>query len=93
VESRDQLACGHGVRAAYLRVRAYPFTAALGEFVDRYDRVYVIEQNRDAQMLGLMKLELEPARVAKLRSVRHYNGLPIDARSITDAVVAQEAGR
>jgi 2-oxoglutarate ferredoxin oxidoreductase subunit alpha len=93
VESRDQLACGHGLRAAYLRLKAYPFTAALGEFVDRHDRVYVVEQNRDAQMLGLMTLDLGPARAAKLRSVRHYNGLPIDARSITDAVVAQEAGQ
>jgi 2-oxoglutarate ferredoxin oxidoreductase subunit alpha len=93
VESMDQLAAEQGVHAAYLRLRAYPFTNALADFVDRHERVYVVEQNRDAQMLGLMKLDLEPARAAKLRSVRHYNGLPIDARSITDAVVAQEAGR
>jgi 2-oxoglutarate ferredoxin oxidoreductase subunit alpha len=89
-ESRDQLACESGVRASYLRLRAFPFTADLGEFIDRYDRVYVVEQNRDAQMLGLMRLELSPERIAKLRSVRHYNGLPIDARSITDQVLQQE---
>jgi 2-oxoglutarate ferredoxin oxidoreductase subunit alpha len=93
VESLDQLAAEQGVPASYLRLRAYPFTNALADFIDRHDRVYVVEQNRDAQMLGLMKLDLDPTRVAKLRSVRHYNGLPIDARSITDAVVAQEAGR
>ena len=50
----------------------------------------MIEQNRDAQLLQLMKLELSPARQMKLRSVLHYNGLPIDARSITDDVLAQE---
>jgi len=89
-ESRDQLACESGLRASYLRLRAYPFTPELGDFIDRHERVYVVEQNRDAQMLGLMRLELSPGRIAKLRSVRHYNGLPIDARSITDQVLGQE---
>ena len=41
-------------------------------------------------MLALMRLELPPARLAKLRSVLHYNGLPIDARSVTDEVLVQE---
>jgi 2-oxoglutarate ferredoxin oxidoreductase subunit alpha len=39
-----------------------------------------------------MRLELSADRIAKLRSVRHYNGLPIDARSITDQVLRQEQG-
>ena len=50
----------------------------------------MIEQNRDAQMLSLLKLDLPPEEVVKLRSIRHYNGLPIDARSITDELVTQE---
>ena len=50
----------------------------------------MIEQNRDAQLLQLMKLDLTPDRVKKLRSILHYNGLPIDARSISDEVLAQE---
>ena len=50
----------------------------------------MVEQNRDAQMLQLMKLDLLPEQVLKLRSVLHYNGLPIDARSISDDVLAQE---
>jgi 2-oxoglutarate ferredoxin oxidoreductase subunit alpha len=89
-ESRDQLARETGTKCAYLRVRAYPFTDALTEFIDRYDRLYIVEQNRDAQMLGLMRLELSPERIAKLRSVLHYSGLPIDARSITDEILVQE---
>src|SRR5687767_2089572 len=50
-ESRDQLSRENGIRAGYLRLRAYPFTPELGAFIDRYERIYVVEQNRDAQML------------------------------------------
>src|SRR2546428_7813017 len=90
MESRDQLREETDVKTSYFRLRAYPFTDELVQFIDAHDRLYVIEQNRDAQLLQLMKLELTPQRVGKLRSVLHYNGLPIDARSITDDVLAQE---
>lgn len=90
VESRDQLRDEVGLETSYYRLRAYPFTAELGPFLDAHDRVYVVEQNRDGQMLQLLKLDLSPERVAKLRSILHYNGLPIDARFVTDAVLAQE---
>jgi 2-oxoglutarate ferredoxin oxidoreductase subunit alpha len=89
-ESRDQLREETQVETSYFRLRAYPFTAELSKFVDGHERIYVIEQNRDAQLLQLMKLELTPEQQTKLRSVLHYNGLPIDARSITDDVLAQE---
>jgi len=89
-ESRDQLAREAGLSISYLRLRAFPFTVELEEFIDRHDRVYVVEQNRDAQMLSLMRREMDHGRIAKLRSVLHYNGLPIDARSITDAVLEHE---
>src|SRR5437762_4103149 len=89
-ESRDQLLEETKVETSYFRVRAYPFNDELAAFVDAHERIYVIEQNRDAQLLQLMKLELTPDRVTKLRSVLHYNGLPIDARSITDDVLSQE---
>jgi 2-oxoglutarate ferredoxin oxidoreductase subunit alpha len=89
-ESRDQLREETDLKASYYRLRAYPFTEDLEQFVDGHDRIYVIEQNRDAQLLQLMKLELSPDRCKKLRSVLHYNGLPIDARSVTDDVLSQE---
>ena len=89
-ESRDQLRDETNIETSYLRLRAYPFTSELAEFFDRHDRIYVIEQNRDGQLAALMRLELKPEHIAKLRSVRHYNGLPIDARSVTDGVLAQE---
>jgi 2-oxoglutarate/2-oxoacid ferredoxin oxidoreductase subunit alpha len=89
-ESRDQLREETNVETSYFRLRAYPFTEELAAFIDAHERIYVIEQNRDAQLLQLMKLEVTPEQQTKLRSVLHYNGLPIDARSITDDVLAQE---
>jgi 2-oxoglutarate ferredoxin oxidoreductase subunit alpha len=89
-EARDQLREEAGLRTTYLRLRAFPFTPAVAEFIGRCDRVYVVEQNRDAQMLSLLRMEGEPSHLAGLRSVLHYNGLPIDARSITDSILAQE---
>jgi 2-oxoglutarate ferredoxin oxidoreductase subunit alpha len=52
--------------------------------------VYVIEQNRDGQMLSLLKLDLPADQVTKLRSIRHFDGLPLDARTVTDKLVLQE---
>jgi 2-oxoglutarate ferredoxin oxidoreductase subunit alpha len=90
VESRDQLKKEYGVETDYLRIRAYPFTREIHEFVASHERVYVIEQNRDAQMQSLLKLDLSASEITKLRSVRHFNGLPMDARSVTDELVMQE---
>src|ERR1700730_13191710 len=85
-ESRDQPREETDVKTSYYRLRAYPFTDDLTAFIDEHDRVYIVEQNRDAQLLQLMRVELSPERLVRLRSVLHYNGLPIDARSITDDV-------
>jgi 2-oxoglutarate ferredoxin oxidoreductase subunit alpha len=89
-EARDQLRHEAGVETAYLRLRAYPFTDRVERFIDRYKRVYVVEQNRDAQMLSLLKLDLTPGQIGKLRSIVYYSGLPIDARTISDEILAQE---
>jgi len=89
-ESRDQLKSEYGIETSYLRLRAYPFAPDLLDFIHRHDRVYVIEQNRDAQMLGLMRLEYGADEIAKLRSMKYYGGLPLDARTVTDDIVRQE---
>jgi 2-oxoglutarate ferredoxin oxidoreductase subunit alpha len=89
-ESRDQLKKEYGLATDYLRIRAFPFSQAVHEFVAAHERIYVIEQNRDAQLQSLLKLDLPAEDVVKLRSVRHFNGLPIDARSVTDELVLQE---
>ncbi len=63
IESRDQLREEYSIETDYLRLRAYPFTREVHDFVKQHDRVYVVEQNRDAQMLSLLKLDLEPTLV------------------------------
>ena len=91
-ETRSKLAAD-GVQTDYMRIRAFPFSKYVIKFLAGYSQVFVVEQNRDAQMLSLMKLELTPEHVSRLRSVLHYSGLPIDARSITDGVLLQEGYR
>ena len=54
------------------------------------DRVYVVDQNRDRQMMSLLLMDGEPSNAGRLRSVLHYNGLPIDARSVSDRILEQE---
>jgi 2-oxoglutarate ferredoxin oxidoreductase subunit alpha len=89
-ESCDQLKNEYDIEASYLRLKAYPFTQHLIDFIRRHDRVYVVDQNRDAQLLGLMRLEFDADLLAKLRSVRYYGGLPLDARTVTDEIIKQE---
>jgi 2-oxoglutarate ferredoxin oxidoreductase subunit alpha len=89
-ESRDQLRDQYRIESDYLRIRAYPFTGEVHAFVEQHERVYVVEQNRDAQMLSLLKLDLEPSLVPRLRSIAHIHGLPLDARSITDELMMME---
>ena len=89
-ESRDQLREEYGIETDYLRLRAYPFTREVHEFVEQHDRVYVVEQNRDAQMLSLLKLDVKPELITRFRSMAHITGLPLDARSITDELTTME---
>jgi 2-oxoglutarate ferredoxin oxidoreductase subunit alpha len=90
VESLDQLKQEYEIKASYLRLRAYPFNEQVKDFVRRHQRIYVVDQNRDAQMGQLLRLEIDAEEVPKLRSVLHYSGLPIDSRSVTDSIISQE---
>jgi 2-oxoglutarate ferredoxin oxidoreductase subunit alpha len=90
VECRDQLRQEHGIDPDYLRVRAFPFTYAVEDFIRRHSRVYVVEQNRDRQLFNLLRLELPAELAPKLRSIAHLHGLPVDARSITDEIMQKE---
>ena len=89
-ESRDQLRDEFSIETDYLRLRAYPFTREVHEFIEQHDRIYVVEQNRDAQMLTLLRLDLKPELTTRLRSIAHITGLPLDARSITDELTSME---
>lgn len=89
VEARHQLA-DHGVETDYLRIRGLPLHPAVAEFIARHDRVYVAEQNRDGQMEALLRQELPGELADRLRSIRHFNGVPIDAEAISDPLLAGE---
>ena len=74
---------GHGLN--HMRLRAFPFTDEVKAFIDRHDYLFVVEQNRDGQMRHLLIAEAEvPAE--KLLSVTNYDGLPLTAGFIMDAV-------
>jgi 2-oxoglutarate ferredoxin oxidoreductase subunit alpha len=89
-ESLDELKKAYDLDVDYLRVRAYPFAEEIHEFVASHERVYVVEQDRDGQLASLLKLDLPAEQVVKLRSILHYNGLPIDAQSVTSELVTKE---
>jgi 2-oxoglutarate ferredoxin oxidoreductase subunit alpha len=89
LESRDQLRNEQKIPTAYLRLRAFPFNDDIAAFVKRMKRVYLVEQNRDGQMVQLVRSAVW-RDCNKVRSVRHYTGFPIDARTITDEILSQE---
>jgi 2-oxoglutarate ferredoxin oxidoreductase subunit alpha len=89
-ESIDQIGKRYGMEVDYMRVRAWPFAHQIHDFVVSHERVYVVEQDRDAQLASLLKLDLPADQVVKLRSILHFNGLPVDADSITEEFAIKE---
>ena len=87
-EALDQLELS-GMHLNSLRLRAYPFPDSVAEFVAQHSHVYVVEQNRDAQMKSLLVTEFgfDPA---VLPSVLHFDGTPITARFIAAAILKSE---
>jgi 2-oxoglutarate ferredoxin oxidoreductase subunit alpha len=86
-EALDTLAA-QGIYVNALRVRAFPFQDEIAEFVASHNKVFVVEQNRDAQLKTLLVNDAG-VNPASLVPVLHYDGTPITARFITDAVAAQ----
>ncbi len=74
----------------YCRVKAFPFSDAVRDFIDKHDHVYVVEQNRDAQLRSLLTLDLE-IDPAKLIPMLHYNGMPISAGFVMKRVLSELA--
>jgi 2-oxoglutarate ferredoxin oxidoreductase subunit alpha len=76
-----------GVGANYMRVRAFPFSEDVDRFLAAHQVIFVVEQNRDAQLRALLTFETKVEK-AKLRSLLHYNGLPISSSFIVEGVLA-----
>jgi 2-oxoglutarate ferredoxin oxidoreductase subunit alpha len=77
-----------GVRADYMRIRAFPFSDEVEAFLKSHDKIFVVEQNRDAQLKSLLTLET-PTPKEKLRSVIAYGGFPLQAAQVVDGIQAQ----
>jgi 2-oxoglutarate ferredoxin oxidoreductase subunit alpha len=82
-----------GIHLDAMRLRAFPFPDSVAQFIAEHDHVYVVEQNRDAQMHQLLvnELDVDPAKLVR---VLHFDGTPITARFITGAITRHaDAGR
>jgi len=84
IEAVDALA-GQGIFADYLRLRAFPFPDTVAEFIAGHETVFVVEQNRDAQMRSLLILETD-AEPRRLVSLLHYNGMPLPSDAIVEGI-------
>jgi 2-oxoglutarate ferredoxin oxidoreductase subunit alpha len=81
-----------GIHLDAMRLRAFPFPDSVSRFIADHDQVFVVEQNRDAQMRSLLvnELEIDPKKLVK---VLHFDGTPITARFITQAITSSLALR
>ncbi len=91
LEALDQLQEEAGIAAGYLRLRAFPFGPEVAAFVGAHEVIFVVEQNRDGQMLDVLKTDLAPEMAPRLQPVRCYDGLPIAARAISREIEAHLA--
>ncbi len=89
VEEARGILAKRGIETDYLRLRALPFTPDAADFIAGHERVYVVDQNRDRQMYELLTLEVR-GDSSKLRSIRHYDGFPLDAETVVEGVEAGE---
>ena len=85
IEAIDLLA-ENGLHFNAMRLKAFPFTKEVHEFIDNHDEIYVIEQNRDAQCRTILTTELN-INPSKLKSVLNYDGFPITAQFISEKII------
>jgi 2-oxoglutarate ferredoxin oxidoreductase subunit alpha len=74
-----------GLTVDYMRLRGFPFPASVAEFINAHESVFVVEQNRDAQMRALLAVELGIPR-DRMTPVLDYNGLPLTSGAVVSAV-------
>jgi 2-oxoglutarate/2-oxoacid ferredoxin oxidoreductase subunit alpha len=91
LEALDLL-CEAKIEAGYLRLRALPISQAVRDFIGRYERIYVVENNHDGQLHKILLSE-EPAHAPNIMSVARGDGLPLAADWISDAIRRQEGAR
>ena len=77
-----------GVKLDYMRVRGFPFGDEVEQFLNAHQLNFIVEQNRDAQLRALLTLETGVAK-SRMRSILHYNGMPLAANYVIDGVMAE----
>jgi 2-oxoglutarate ferredoxin oxidoreductase subunit alpha len=77
-----------GIHVDFLRIRAFPFGTDVQAFLDDHERIFVVEQNRDAQLKSLLSLEMDVAK-DRLISILHYTGAPLDWPTVFTAIYDQ----
>ncbi len=87
IEALDRLEA-ENIGLNYCRVKAFPFTEAVKDFIEKHDIVYVVEQNRDAQLRTLLINDID-ADQDKLVSILHYDGMPLNAGFVVDRILAE----
>lgn len=85
-ETRDRLRAA-GLKTNHMLIRALPLTSEVTEFLAEHDTIYLVEQNRDAQMAAIIKDE-HPELGAKITSILIYNGLPVTPKGVVDQIFA-----
>ena len=80
-----------GIAVDYMRIRGFPFGDEVVEFLENHERIFVVEQNRDAQLRSMLMIETN-TNPNKLLSILDYAGLPLTAKVVVDAVAGQLAG-
>jgi len=78
-----------GVKLNYLRLRALPPAEGVLDFIRKHDKIYILDNNRDGQMHGILSLEL-PEKATDLVSLTHIDGLPISAEWIIEQIMQEE---
>jgi 2-oxoglutarate ferredoxin oxidoreductase subunit alpha len=88
VREAVELLSEKGIHVDYLRVRAFPFEPQVQAFLDNHERIFVVEQNRDAQLKALLTVEADVDKDC-LISILHYNGMPLDSPTVYTAIYEQ----
>ncbi len=88
-EARSMMKRAGSLKTDFLRIRALPFTQEVRNYINKHERIYIIEANRDGQMRQILSASM-PDQALKLRSVAHSDGLPLTARWVKETILSQE---
>jgi 2-oxoglutarate/2-oxoacid ferredoxin oxidoreductase subunit alpha len=88
LEAVHQLQTEHGIQADFIRVRALPFTQEVTDFINKYDQIFVVEQNRDGQLKQILSMEYAQ-KAANFKSVAFGDGMPASAKWVREGILAK----